>query len=141
MNSVQQQVHGLSEKSAIEQSMPASWWEGLCCWLTTNLKNMEMTLERREGGGEWQVECLSHPLQSVTTHQTPNGVQILSITAGMNGSSRVFEIAEPDSITLYQDPAGFPVRVELKNQRVEVLLCFSGPLEPPLRQSSNAWGE
>jgi hypothetical protein len=136
MNSVQEQ-----EKAAAMPVLPISWWEGLCCWLTMNLKGMEMTLERREGGGEWKVECLSHPLQSVTTHQTPNGVQIVCIKAGMNGNSRIFEIAGPDSITLYRDPAGFPVRVEIRNQDVQVVLCFSGPLEPQVRQSSNAWGE
>jgi hypothetical protein len=59
----------------------------------------------------------------------------------MNGNSRIFEIAGPDSITLYRDPAGFPVRVEIRNQDVQVVLCFSGPLEPQVRQSSNAWGE
>jgi hypothetical protein len=102
---------------------------------------MEMTLERRECGEEWKVECLSHPLQTVTTHQALNGVQIISIAADMNGKSRVFEVAGPDSIMVCKDPAGFPVRVEIKNQEEQVLLCFSGPIESPLRQSSNAWGE
>jgi len=122
-------------------ALSVSWWEGLCCWLTTTLKGMEMTLERREGDGEWNVECLSHSLESVTTHRTPNGVQILSINAGMNGSSRAFEVAGPDSVALYKDPAGFPVRVEIKGHDVQVLLCFSGPIEPLSRHSSNAWGE
>lgn len=142
MEAVKNQAHALKQdKPDAVQALPASWWEGLCCWLTANLKGMGMTLERREGGGEWEVECLSHPLESVTTHQTLNGVQILSISAGMNGNSKTFEIAGPDSITLSRDPAGFPVRVEMKNQEVQVLLCFSGPIEPQKRQSSNAWGE
>lgn len=128
------------EKIDAVETLPSSFWEGLSCWLTTILKGMEMTLERREDGGEWQVECLSRPLQCVTTHDT-NGVHILSISADINGISKVFEVAGPDSITLYKDPAGFPVRVEMKNQKVEVLLCFSGPIEPPWRRSSNAWGE
>jgi hypothetical protein len=59
----------------------------------------------------------------------------------MNGNSKIFEIAGPDSITLSRDPAGFPVSVEMKNQEIQMLLCFSGPIEPQKRQSSNAWGE
>jgi hypothetical protein len=142
MNPTQKELPAFTaDKPTNVQPPPASWWEGLCCWLTTALKGMEMTLERREGNDEWKVECLSRPLESVTTHSTPNGIQVLSISAGTNGKSRIFEIAGPDSIMLSRDPAGFPVRVEMKNQEVQVLLCFSGPIESPLRQSSNAWGE
>ena len=129
------------EKAAMAQLLPATWWEGLCGWLTTNLKDMEMSLERREAGGEWNVECLLRPLQEVTTHQTPNGVQILSIRVGMNGKSRIFEFAGPQSITLCNDSAGFPVRVDIRSNDSELVLVFSGPLEPQKRQSSNAWGE
>jgi hypothetical protein len=141
MNSVHEQLSALAvDEPANMQRYPRSWWEGLCCWLTTTLKGIEMTLERREGGGEWQVECLSHPLQRVTTHET-NGVQILCISADMNGNSKIFEIAGPNSIALSRDPAGFPVKVEIKSQDVQVVLCFSGLVEPQSRHSSNAWGE
>ncbi|HEX3094709.1 MAG TPA: hypothetical protein VHW72_18875 [Candidatus Angelobacter sp.] len=142
MGLVQDRMHtSAQDKPDAVQSLPASWWEGLCCWLTTNLKDMEMTLERREGDGEWKMECLSHPLESVTTHRTPNGVQILSINVGVNGKSRVFQIAGPSSIMLYKDTAGFPIRVEISSQSVQTVLCFSGPLEPAEKHSSNAWGE
>jgi hypothetical protein len=131
-----------AHETKAEQSLPASWWEGLCCWLATTLKGMEMTLERRcEAEGEWKVECLSHPLESITTHQTPNGVQIISIGASIDGKSRIFEFAGANSITLFKDPAGLPVRVEIRNEDERVLLCFAGPIEPQTRQSSNAWGE
>jgi hypothetical protein len=128
-------------KAALAQLLPPTWWEGLCGWLTANLKDMEMSLERREAGGDWNVECLLRPLQEVTTHQTPNGVQILSIRVGMNGKSRIFELAGPESISLSNDAAGFPVRVEIRSHDSELVLVSSGPLDPQKKQSSNAWGE
>lgn len=132
----------VSREAEASRALTASSWEALCCWLQSNLKNIEMTLERRrEGEGEWKVECISHPLQSVTTHQTQNGVQIISISASIDGKSRVFEISGPGSITLFKDPAGFPVRVEIRNDSEQVLLCFTGAIEPQTKQSSNSWGE
>jgi hypothetical protein len=136
----------IRERSAHEteagRALPASWWEGLCCWLATTLKGMEMTLQRRrEADGEWEVECLPHPLESITTHQTPNGVQIIWIGASIDGKTRVFEFAGANSITLFKDPAGFPARVEIRNEEEQLLLCFTGPIEPQTRQTSNSWGE
>jgi hypothetical protein len=141
MSSVQDQIHAIEHKSQAAGPLPPSWWEGLCCWLTNNLRDMEMTLERRENGGDWKVECISHPLQSITTHFTANGVQVVSIIASVGGKPRTFDVAGPDSITLYRDPAGFPVKVDIRNQDVQVVMCFSGEIEPQRRQSSNAWGE
>lgn len=141
MSSVEDQIHATGHKSQAAGPLPSSWWEGLCCWLTENLRDMEMTLERRENGGDWQVECISHPLQAISTHATANGVQVVSIIASMGGKPRTFDVAGPDSIALYRDPAGFPVRVDIHNQDGQILMCFSGHAEPPGRQSSNAWGE
>lgn len=131
-----------AQENEAGQTLPAAWWEGLCCWLTTALKGMEMTLERRrEAEGEWKVECISHPLESITTHQTPNGVQVISISASIDGKVRLFEFAGASSITLFKDPAGFPVRVEIRKDDEQLLMCFAGPTEPQARQSSNSWGE
>lgn len=142
MSSIENHVRAsVPEQAAPGQLQPATWWEGLCGWLTTTLKGMEVTLERREEDGEWNVECLLRPLEGFATHRTPNGVQVLSIHVGMNGRSRVFEFAGADSVTLCRDPAGFPVRVEIRNKQAELLLCFSGPLEPQKTQTSNTWGE
>ncbi|HLY92842.1 MAG TPA: hypothetical protein VKQ89_06265 [Candidatus Angelobacter sp.] len=140
MATAPEQVRASVETEA-GRALPAAWWDGLCGWLTDNLKNVEMTLERRrEDDREWKVECVSHPLESVSTHEA-NGVQIISITAGIDGKSRVFEFAGPHSITLFKDPAGFPVRVEIANENETLLLCFAGPIEPQTKQTSNSWGE
>ncbi len=140
MNSVQDQISVTQAQSDAPGLLPPSWWKGLCCWLTDCLHGMEMTLERRENGGDWQIECISHPLQAIQSHAA-NGVQIISIIASVGGKPKIFEVAGPDSISLYRDPAGFPVKVEIRNQDVQVVMCFSGAIESPSRQSSNAWGE
>jgi len=96
----------------LDHSRAETSWESLCDWLTRELHGMETTIERRDKGGDWVVECLSFPLESVTT-RTSNGVPIISIGVRMNGHTRLFEIAGPDSAGVRRNAAGWPIRVEL----------------------------
>jgi hypothetical protein len=125
----------------IAQPLPQPSWEALCAWLTENLRGMEVTIERREGNGEWVVECLSYPLESVTTHQTLNGVQVISICVRMNGIIKSFEIAGPHLINLHRNAAGWPVKVEMGYQEGQLTLLFSGQMEPQRKITANSWGE
>ena len=58
------------------QPSPPSW-ETLCGWLTRDLRGMMTTIERREKDGDWVMESLSFPMESVTTHMTSNGVRVI----------------------------------------------------------------
>lgn len=38
-----------------------SYWENLCGWLSQELRGLSITIERREHGADWVVECPSFP--------------------------------------------------------------------------------
>lgn len=123
------------------QGPTSTGWETLCGWLNQDLRGMMTTIERREKDGDWMVECLSYPLESVTTRQTSNGVRVMSISIRMNGASKLFEISGPHSIGLRRNAAGWPIRVELGYEEGQLVLLFSGQMDPQRRSSSNSWGE
>jgi hypothetical protein len=81
--------------SETKQSPRASSWETLCGWLTRDLRGMMTTIERREKGGDWVVECLSFPMESVTTHITSNGVRVISVGIRINGSCSCLKSQDP----------------------------------------------
>lgn len=118
-----------------------SYWENLCGWLSQELRGLSITIERREHGADWVVECPSFPLERVTAHQTPNGVWEISIALRVNGIRRVFEMAGVNAVSLQRNAAGWPTRVNLGNEAEEVVLLISGELEPQKISSSNSWGE
>jgi hypothetical protein len=124
-----------------KQGPTSAGWEVLCGWLAQDLRGMMTTIERREKGGDWVVECLSYPLESVTTRQTANGVRVISISIRMNGACKLFEISGPNSIGLRRNAAGWPIRVELGYEEGQVVLLFSGQMDPQRRSSRNSWGE
>jgi hypothetical protein len=116
-------------------------WESLCGWLTQELRGIMTTVERREGDGDWVVECLSSPMESVTTRVTSNGIRVLSVSICMNGHRKLFEISGPNSIGLRRNAAGWPLRVDLGYEEGRLALIFSGQMDPQRRSSSNGWGE
>lgn len=118
-----------------------SSWEALCGWLTRDLRGMMTTIERREKGADWVVECLSFPMESVATRMTSNGVQVISVELRVNGSRKLFEVPGPNSIVVRRNAAGWPIRVELGYEEGQLVLLFSGQMDPERRASSNTWGE
>ncbi|MGB9120029.1 MAG: hypothetical protein WCE73_05385 [Candidatus Angelobacter sp.] len=127
--------------SEMKQAPNASSWETLCGWLTRDLRGMMTTIERREKGGDWVVECRSFPMESVTTRMTSNGVRVISVGIRINGSCKLFEISGPNSIGLRRNAAGWPIRVELGYEEGQLVLLFSGQMDPERRSSRNTWGE
>jgi hypothetical protein len=125
----------------IADSLCITPWETLCDWLTRDLRNMEATIERCSKAGEWVVECVSYPLESVTTHETPNGVRVISIAVRIDGRTKLFEVFGPNSLGVRRNAAGWPVRIELGYEEGQLVLIFSGQMDPPRRSSSNSWGE
>jgi hypothetical protein len=119
----------------------AAVWEPLCRWLTRDLRGMETTIERQDKDGEWLVECVSGFLDSVTTHETANGVRVISVRARLNGKTRLFEFPGPNSLGVRRNAAGWPVRVEVGYEEGRLALLFSGQMDPQRRSSRNAWGE
>src|SRR6185369_15397468 len=101
-----------------------------CGWLTRDLRGMMTTIERREKGGDWVVECLSFPMESVTTHITSNGVRVISVGIRINGSCKLFESSGPISIGLRRNAAGWPIRVEVGYEEGQLVLLFSGQMGP-----------
>jgi hypothetical protein len=99
------------------------------------------TIERRETNGNWLMECLSQPLEGVTSHETTNGVRVISVSVRMDGHSRQFDFAGPNSLSLERDGAGFPTRLEMGYQDGQFILIFSGPMKPQSWPTGNAWGE
>jgi hypothetical protein len=123
------------------QALSASSWETLCEWLTRDLRGMMTTIERREKGGDWVVECQSFPMESVTTRMTPNRVRLICVAIRVNGSRKLFEVPGPNSIVVHRNAAGWPTRVELGYEEGQFVLLFSGQINPERRSSSNTWGE
>jgi hypothetical protein len=113
----------------------------LCAWLTRDLKGMEASIERRDKNGEWAVECVSSPLESVTARWTANGVQVISIKVRMNGNPGLFEVAGPSLLEVRRNEAGWPIKVELGNEEGRLALLFTGQMETQRWASRNAWGE
>jgi hypothetical protein len=142
MNSIENKelAPALVHPEITTHALPPESWEKLCAWLTENLKGIGTTIERRQPGGEWGMECLEHRLEGITTHQA-NGVQIISVNMAMNGHHKLFAIAGPCSITLCKNAAGWPEIVEIGTDEGKFVMRFSGPPEPRKRMSSNAWGE
>jgi|SRR5580765_1376934 len=130
-----------SSPSVPERKPSVATWEILCEWLTQELRGLMTAIERREGDGDWIVECVSFPMESVTTHITSNGIRVLSVNVCMNGHSKRFEISGPNSIGLRRNAAGWPLRMELGYKEGRLVLVFSGQTDPQRRSSSNAWGE
>jgi hypothetical protein len=116
-------------------------WEALCDWLTRDLHNMEATIERRSNTGEWVVECVSYPLESVTTRETQNGVRVISIGVRADGKTKLFEVPGPNSLAIHRNAAGWPIRIELGYAEGLFVLIFSGQLDPQKKSSRNSWGE
>jgi hypothetical protein len=131
--------HGLS--SIAEASEPLCYWETLCSWLTRDLAGIKATIARRLSDGEWGLECDSHPLDSMTTHKTPNGVRIISIGVRLDGRTKLFEVAGPNSLALHWNAAGWLVRVEFGYDEGELALIFSGQMDPQKQSTGNSWGE
>jgi hypothetical protein len=131
-------VPAVSETS---QTPSASFWETLCEWLTRDLRGMMTTIERREKGGDWVVECQSFPMETVTTHMMSNGVRVISVGLRVNGNRKLFEVPGPNSIGVRRNAAGWPIRVELGYEEGQLVLLFSGQMDPARRSSSNTWGE
>ena len=130
-----------AEAQKLQQPSNTTPWKALCAWLTRDLRGMETTIERRDKNGEWATECVSSPLESVTTHWTVNGVQVISIKVRMNGNPRLFEVTGPNLLELRRNAAGWPVKVELGYEEGRLALLFSGQMEPQRWPSRNAWGE
>ena len=130
-----QQAVGLAD------SVRVTPWQNLCDWLTHDLHNMEVTIERRSKVDEWTVECMSYPLESVTTHETKNGVRVISVGVRMDGKIKLFEMPAPNSLGLHRNAAGWPIRVELGCPEGQLILIFSGQIDPQRRSSGNSWGE
>src|SRR6478736_5630368 len=97
-------------------------WKPLCDWLTRDLHNLEVTIERRSKAGEWVVECVSYPLESVTTHETQNGVRVISIGIRINGKIKLFEVPGPYSLGVRRNAAGWPIRIELGYEEGQLVL-------------------
>ena len=116
-------------------------WETVCDWLTRDLHNLEATIERCSKAGEWVVECVSYPLESVTTHETQNGVRVILIGVRIGGKTKLFEVAGPNSLGVRRNAAGWPIRIELGYEEGQLVLIFSGQIDPQRRSSSNSWGE
>ena len=131
----EQQAVGLAD------SLCVTLWEALCDWLTRDLHNMEATIERRSKDGEWTVECVSYPLESVTTHETQNGVRVISILARTDGTAKLFEVSGPNSLEVRRNAAGWPIRIELGYEEGQLVLIFSGQTDPQRKSSGNSWGE
>jgi hypothetical protein len=128
---------------ALSQEPPLSRtsWQILCAWLTRDLKGIETTIERRDWNGEWVVECVSYPLESVTARWAANGVQVISIKVKVNGNIKLFEVPGPNSLDVRRNAAGWPIRIDLGNAEGQTVLLFSGQIDPQRRASRNAWGE
>ncbi len=124
-----------------EPPLTRTSWQILCAWLSHDLKGIETTIERRSQNGEWVVECVSYPLESVTTRWGANGVQVVSIKVKVNGNIRLFEVPGPNSLEVRRNAAGWPIRIELGNGEGQTVLLFSGQTDPQRWASSNAWGE
>ena len=125
----------------IADSLCTAPWGPLCDWLTRDLRNMEATIERRSKAGEWVIECMARPLESVTSHETQNGVQVISIVVRLDGKTKLFEVFGPNSLGVHRNAAGWPIRIELGYEEGQLVLIFSGQMDSPLRSSSNSWGE
>lgn len=125
----------------LADSISGAKWKTLCDWLTRDLHDMEATIERRSKAGEWVVECVSFPLESVTTHETQNGVRVVSIGVRMDGQTKLFDVSGPNSLGVHRNAAGWPVRIEFGYEEGQLVLIFSGQMDPQRRLSANSWGE
>lgn len=137
----------LEESNGIVPMMPAIStagseidWKSLCVWLTHDLHDVAVSVERREGKCS-RLETHFHPLESFATRVTPNGVRIVTVTVRTNGHSRAFEIPGPNSVTVRRNPAGRATRAEIRNDEGSIIMHFCGPLPIQATSSANAWGE
>jgi len=124
-----------------EPPLTRTSWQILCAWLTRDLKGIETTVERRNQNGEWVVECVSYPLESVTTRWAANGVQVIAVKVKANDNVLLFEVPGPNSLEVRRNAAGWPIRIELGNTEGLTVLLFSGQMDPQRWASRNAWGE
>ena len=129
------------QTAGLAGSLCVTLWEGLCDWLTRDLHNMEATIERRSKAGDWIVECVSYPLESVATHETQNGVRVISIKVRTNGTTKLFEVSGPNSLEVRRNAAGWPIRIELGYEEGQLVLIFSGQTDPQRKSTGNSWGE
>lgn len=114
------------EIPAPKASLSPSSWEALCNWLTRDLRGMITTVERYQEGEGWLMECHPSPLESVTTHQTLNGVRVISIGVRMNGTCKMIELTGTNTISLRRNAAGWPIKVEFGYEGGRLALLFSG---------------
>jgi hypothetical protein len=128
------------EIPVIEQPLSRTSWQALCGWLTHELKGIETTIERRNRNGEWVVECISYPLESVTTRWMTNGVQIISIKLKANGNTLLFEVPRPTALEIRKNATGWPVRIELGSTESQTVLLFSEQMEPQKISQSHPGG-
>lgn len=135
---------GTGDPRGMNEGVPAAdspvYWESLCIWLTNELKDVSATLVRLEQNTS-RLESHSHPVESVTTRLTPNGVRTIAIALRINGQNRTFEIAGPNSVSITRNSAGRVTTVAIRNYEGAIVLHLCGPLPVSCAPSANAWGE
>ncbi len=135
------QQYGESVPVATTKLDPGAWGV-FCDWLTQNLEGLETTIERRDATGKIELECLSKPLDSITSRIMDNGVFAIAISVRMDCGSYKWEIAGPRSLVLYRNAAGWPTRVEIGfHEGSVVVLEFTGSRLASEMFTGNSWGE
>ncbi len=120
--------------------VPVAEWPAFCAWLTENCRGLLVTIEHQENG-ESSIEGRDRPFEALTAHLLENCVTAITIVAEGKPRKTRLNVAGPQRLNLYRNPAGWPTRLEIEHANGRALIYFTGKPENRPGLSSNAWGE
>jgi hypothetical protein len=120
--------------------IPVAEWPAFCAWITENFRGVVIHIEREERG-ETTIAARERPFEELIAHILENSVAAITIVAEGKPRKIRLNVAGPQRLKLYRNPAGWPTQVEIGYANGRAIIHFTGNPEDRPGSSSNAWGE
>jgi hypothetical protein len=114
-------------------------WPIFCAWCTKNFHGIPMSLERQNECNSY-VEIRSQPFEELSA-RVENCVSTLSVVADAEPKKLCVEITGPLRLTLYRNPSGWPLLLEIEQTSGKAILHFAGEVEAGRALNGNAGSE
>lgn len=126
---------------ATTREIAVAEWPSFCDWFSQAFQGIEISIERREAGGEVVALCRDRPFKRVTASLLQNRVGAIRVVVEARARDRIFDVPGPKKIRLHTNPAGWPTQLEIVCEADQVLLLFTGEAKSAPTYTGNSWGE
>lgn len=116
-------------------------WPSFCDWFSQAFHGIEISIERRQAGGEVVALCRDRPFKRVTASLLQNRVGAIRVVVEARARDRIFDVPGPKKIRLHVNAAGWPTQLEIACEAEQVFLLFTGETKSRPTYTGNSWGE